>query len=29
MKAFRELVLVMFFPKHANIPQLMTKFVRT
>jgi hypothetical protein len=28
-KTFKELILVIFFPKHANMPQLMTKFVRT
>ncbi len=28
-KTFKELILVMFSPKHANMPQLMTKFVRT
>jgi hypothetical protein len=26
---FKELLLVMFFRKHANMPQLMTKFERT
>jgi len=28
-ESFQGISLVMFFPKHANIPQLMTKFVRT
>jgi hypothetical protein len=26
-KTFREPVLIIFFPKHANMPQLMTKFI--
>jgi hypothetical protein len=28
-KAFKELLLVMLFPKRANMSQLMTKLVRT
>jgi hypothetical protein len=28
-ETFKEQILVMLFPKHVNMPQLMTKFART